>query len=302
MDTNINEQCEDQLNEVDLDNVLADNEMNLDEIAVVENNNDVINYPYESLKGKKKIGIIKKFIKRSFDFCSSLCLFIVLNVLLIFPILAVVTAVKMKGNPFFVQKRPGRNGKIFRLIKFRTMTNEKDSEGNLLPDDIRLTKFGKMLRDTSLDELPELINIICGKMSVVGPRPQLVRDMAFFSDDAMCRQSVRPGLTGLAQIKGRNNISWEEKFDFDLEYLDKMGLIFDLKVIFGTISKVLHSDDVATDGMETAEDYGDYLLRIGAATEDEYQDKQQLAKSLGIKANRKAYVKQIKVSLKSHKK
>ena len=274
MDTNINEHGEDQLD------ITEDNEINLEEIAVAENNLDVINYPYESLKGKKKIGIINKFIKRSFDFCSSLCLFTVLNMLLIFPILAVVTSVKMKGNPFFTQKRPGRNGKIFTLIKFRTMTNEKDSEGNLLPDDIRLTKFGKMLRDTSLDELPELINIIFGKMSVVGPRPQLVRDMTFFSDDAMRRQSVRPGLTGLAQIKGRNNISWEEKFDFDLEYIDMMGLIFDLTVIFGTISKVLHSDDVATDGMETAEDYGNYLLRVGVVTQEEYDEKQIEVKEL----------------------
>ena len=264
----------------------VENEIGLADECVQEdapdNNKNLsdVNYPYVNPIGKKNNGIIKRFIKRSFDFWSSLCLFIVLNVLLISPILTVITAVKMKGNPFFVQKRPGRNGKIFRLIKFRTMTNEKDSYGNLLPDDIRLTRFGKMLRDTSLDELPELINIICGKMSVVGPRPQLVRDMAFFSDDAMRRQSVRPGLTGLAQIKGRNNISWEEKFDYDLEYIDKMGLIFDLKVIFGTISKVLHSDDIATDGMETSEDYGDYLLRVGSVTQEEYDKMQIEAKEL----------------------
>ena len=284
--------------------IIDENEIGLvDECGqdVVSDNNNLSddNYPYVNPIGKKKIGIIKKFIKRSFDFCSSLCLFIVLNALLIFPILAVVTAVKMKGNPFFTQKRPGRNGKIFTLVKFRTMTNEKDSEGDFLPDDVRLTKFGKMLRETSLDELPELINIILGSMSVVGPRPQLVRDMTFFSDDAMRRQSVRPGLTGLAQIKGRNNISWEEKFDFDLQYIDKMGLIFDLKIIFGTISKVLHSDDVATEGMETSEDYGDHLLTSGVITAKDYEDGINRAKRLDDKVNRKLFVRQVRIALKA---
>lgn len=244
---------------------------------------ETLNYPYCSDKGKKKPGIIKKFIKRGFDLISSLALFLLLNAFLIFPIITAVTAIKMKGNPFFIQWRPGKNGKIYPLIKFRTMTNAKDDDGELLPDDERLTNYGKMLRKTSLDELPELLNIIVGHMSVVGPRPQLIRDMVFFSEDAMLRQSVRPGLTGLAQISGRNNMNWEEKFDYDLEYLDKMCFVFDLKIIFKTIGKVVKSDGVATDGMETAEDYSDYLLRMRCITEDEYINGRNYAKELLMK-------------------
>ncbi len=237
-------------------------------------------YPYKNEKGKRKTSLWTRFVKRTFDFCSSFCLFLFLNVTLIFPILMIIVAIKMKGNPFFVQKRPGKNGKIFSLVKFRTMTNEKDENGDLLPDEQRMTKFGKMLRNTSLDELPELLNIIAGDMSVVGPRPQLVRDMVFFSDDAMCRQSVRGGLTGLAQTSGRNNLLWEERFDYDLEYVDNYGFFYDLKLIFRTIKKVVKSEDVATEGMETSEDYGDYLLRIGAIDKTTYDEKQLEAKEL----------------------
>lgn len=237
-------------------------------------------YPYKNDAGKRKANIWTRFVKRTFDFCSSLSLFLFLNITLIFPILMILVAIKMKGNPFFVQKRPAKNGKIFSLIKFRTMTNERDENGELLPDDVRLTKFGKMLRDTSLDELPELLNIIAGQMSVVGPRPQLVRDMVFFSEDAMRRQSVRGGLTGLAQISGRNNMLWEERFNYDLEYIDNYGFFYDLKLIFKTIKKVVKSEDVATDGFETSEDYGDYLLRNGAIDQEFYLEKHLQAKEL----------------------
>lgn len=239
-----------------------------------------VNYPYCSRLKKRKLSLLARLIKRSFDITSSLLLFITLCVTLVFPLLTIVVAAKMKGNPFFVQKRPGRNGKIFSLIKFRTMTNERDENGDFLSDELRMTNFGRMLRDTSLDELPELINIIKGNMSVVGPRPQLVKDMVFFSEDAMHRQTVKPGLTGLAQISGRNNLSWEERIDYDLEYITKQGFFYDLKIIFLTVKRVLKSENIATDGMDTSEDYGDYLLRMGAVSEEEYCQKQLEAKKL----------------------
>src|SRR5690554_2470512 len=150
-----------------------------------------------------------KYIKRPLDFVLALCAFVILLPIMI--ILAIIGAIIMKGNPFYVQPRPGKNERIFRLIKFRTMTCEKDENGNLLPDEKRLTKYGKFLRSTSLDELPELINIIKGDMSIVGPRPQLVRDMVFMNSEQRARHTVRPGLTGLAQVNGRNNITWEQK-------------------------------------------------------------------------------------------
>lgn len=237
-----------------------------------------VNYPYKNEKGKKLPNIFKRFFKRAFDLVSSLSLFLLLNVTLIFPIIMIMVAIKMKGNPFFEQARPGLNGKIIKIYKFRSMTNERDAEGNLLPDDVRLTKFGKMLRNTSLDELPGLINIILGQVSVVGPRPHLVSDMMFYSEDAYRRQLVKPGLTGLAQISGRNNITWEEKFNYDLEYIDKMGFFYDLGLIFKTIGKVLKKEDIATEGMVTHEVYGDYLLRLGAIDKETYDDKNRQAK------------------------
>lgn len=237
-------------------------------------------YSYVSDKGTRRASVWTRFWKRAFDFVSALLLFIVLNALLVFPVLMIVTAIKMHGNPFFTQPRPGKNGKIFKMIKFRTMNNLKDADGNLLPDEVRLTRYGKKLRDTSLDELPELLNIIGGQMSVVGPRPQLVRDMVFFGKDAMRRQSVRPGLTGLAQVRGRNNLSWEEKFDYDLDYVDRYGFVLDMKILFGTVKKVFRAEDVATDGMETAEDYGAYLLRTGKIDQAFFDSQQVHAQEL----------------------
>ena len=153
------------------------------------------------------------------------------------------------------------------------MTDKKDENGNLLPDDKRLTKFGKFLRSTSLDELPELINILKGDMAIVGPRPQLVRDMIFMTDEQRKRHTVRQGLTGLAQVNGRNNITWEEKINYDLEYIEKITFFNDLKIIFKTIAKVFKKEDISTDGMETAEDLCDYLLRTNKITEEEYKEK-----------------------------
>lgn len=220
----------------------------------------------------------KKFIKRSMDFILSLIAIIVLS-----PILLIVSlCIKIKlGSPIiFKQKRPGLNEKIFTMYKFRTMTDKRDENGKLLPDSIRLTKFGKMLRSTSLDELPELLNILKGDMSIVGPRPQLVRDMVFMTPKQRKRHTVTPGLTGWAQVNGRNNITWEEKILFDIEYLENITFINDLKIIFLTAVKVLKKHDISTEGMHTAEDFGDYLLRIGKIDKKLYIDKLEKANNL----------------------
>lgn len=187
----------------------------------------------------------------------------------------------MGGNPFFTQLRPGKNEKIFKMVKFRTMSNKRDSEGQLLPDDQRLNYYGKILRSTSLDELPELWNIVKGDLSIVGPRPQLVRDMVFMDANQRRRHSVRQGLTGLAQINGRNNISWEEKLKWDLKYIDAgITLKRDIKIIIQTFVKVFKRSDIATDGMETAEDYGDYLLRTQKVDQETYDFRQKEAQKI----------------------
>lgn len=223
----------------------------------------------------------KKYIKRILDFTLSLAALVVLSPVLL--ILIVAGAFIMKGNPFFTQLRPGKDEKIFKLIKFRTMTNEKDKNGKFLPDEKRLVPYGKFLRSTSLDELPELINILKGEMSIIGPRPQLVRDMVFMTKEERARHSVRQGLTGLAQINGRNNMSWEMKFQYDLKYIENITFLNDLKILIGTVGKVFIRDGIAADGMETAEDLGDYLLRVKKVTQKEYEEKQQEALEL-IKA------------------
>lgn len=220
----------------------------------------------------------KHFFKRIFDMVSSGMALIVLSPILLYTGYLVKTRL---GSPvLFTQIRPGKDGKLFRMYKFRSMTDERDAEGNLLPDDVRLTEFGKKLRATSADELPELINIFKGDMSVVGPRPQLVRDMVFFTEEEMKRQSVYPGLTGLAQICGRNNITWKEKFAFDLQYIKDISFFEDMRIIFRTVFKVSAQEDIATDGMETAEDYGDWLLRTGQIEKEEYDKKQAEAKKM----------------------
>ena len=219
-----------------------------------------------------------KFVKRPLDFLLSLCAILVLSPILL--VLTLVGALVMKGNPFFVQKRPGKDEKIFSLIKFRTMTCQRDEKGELLPDDMRLTPYGKMLRSTSLDELPELFNILIGDMAVVGPRPQLVRDMVFMTPEQRKRHTVRPGLTGLAQINGRNAISWENKLKFDLKYIQKITFRKDMAIIFQTVMKVLRREDISEEGMETAEDFGDHLLGLGKVTREEYDLLQEEAKKL----------------------
>lgn len=210
----------------------------------------------------------RKYIKRLLDFILSLIAIIILSPVML--ITAILVKMKLGSPVLFTQERPGKNEKIFRMYKFRTMTDERDDEGNLLPDDIRLTKFGKLLRSTSLDELPELFNILKGDMSIVGPRPQLVRDMVFMSDEQRKRHSVRQGLTGLAQINGRNNITWEEKINYDLLYINDITFINDCKIIIQTILKVLKREDISTVGMNTAEDYGDYLLKNKKVRRERY--------------------------------
>ena len=216
--------------------------------------------------------------KRVIDFVLSACALLVLWPVLL--VLAVVGAVKMKGNPFFLQPRPGKDEKIFKLIKFRSMTCQKDAEGNLLPDAQRLTRYGEILRATSLDELPELLNILAGDMSIVGPRPQLVRDMVFMTQQQRLRHSVRPGLTGLAQCSGRNNMTWDQKFEYDLEYIKHITFWGDLKIILMTAVKVFKRDGITEEGMATAADLGDYLLDAGRVSQEEYDAKQAQAKEL----------------------
>lgn len=219
-----------------------------------------------------------KFFKRVIDFTLSLFALIVLSPVLL--VLTIVGAIKMKGNPFFTQLRPGKDEKIFKMIKFRSMTCETDENGNLLPDEVRLTKYGKILRSTSLDELPELINILKGDMSIVGPRPQLVRDMVFMTPEQRKRHSVRPGLTGLAQANGRNNMTWEKKFQYDLEYIQNITFWGDIKIILLTVVKVFKREGITEEGMATAADLGDYLLYRGEVDQETYEKKQVEAKSL----------------------
>ena len=213
----------------------------------------------------------KNYIKRFLDFTLSLLALILLSPVML--IIAILVRIKLGTLVIFKQQRPGKNEKIFTLYKFRTMTDKKDENGNLLPDSERLTKFGKLLRSTSLDELPELINILKGDMAIVGPRPQLIKDMLFMTTEQRKRHMVRQGLTGLAQINGRNNITWEEKLNYDLKYIDNITFIGDIKIILKTIIKVFNKEDIATDGMDTAEDLGDYLLRTNKITEKEYKQK-----------------------------
>jgi len=220
-----------------------------------------------------------RFLKRPIDFFCALAAICCLSPLLV--MLTVVGAFKMKGNPFFTQPRPGKDEKIFRLVKFRTMTNARDASGKLLPDDVRLTAYGKFLRSTSLDELPELFNILKGDMAVIGPRPQLVRDMVFMTPEQRKRHTVRQGLSGLAQINGRNAVTWEKKIEYDLEYIKKITFLGDVKIILTTLNKAfIKRSDITEEGSDTATDLGDYLLASGRITREEYDRGQEEAKRL----------------------
>ena len=226
----------------------------------------------------------QKYWKRPLDFCAAAGALIVLSPLLL--ILTLIGAIAMGGNPFFTQLRPGKKGldgqeRIFRLIKFRSMSNRKGPDGKLLPDAQRLNRYGKLLRASSLDELPELFNILKGDMSLVGPRPQLVRDMVFMTREQRRRHDVRPGLTGLAQVNGRNCIAWEDKFRYDLQYIDRgITLWGDIRILLQTVGKVLKHTDTVREGTVSDMDLGDWLLEKEAVTPEEYEEKQAEAKGL----------------------
>lgn len=216
-----------------------------------------------------------KYLKRVFDFILSFLALIVLSPVFLF--LIIFGTVKMKGNPFFVQKRPGKidkmtgQEKIFSLIKFRTMSNQRDKNGELLPDEKRLIGYGKFLRSTSLDELPELVNILKGDMAIVGPRPLLVKYLPRYSEEQRHRHDVRPGLTGNAQVHGRNGISWEEKFKLDIEYTKAVTFLGDFKIIIATIGKVFKREGISSEHSETMEEY------MGARTEKEQKNSETVA-------------------------
>ena len=195
----------------------------------------------------------RKYIKRLLDFILSLFAIIILSPVLL--IVALLVRIKLGAPVIFKQKRPGLNEKIFTLYKFRTMTDAKDEQGNLLPDEIRLTKFGKLLRSTSLDELPELFNILKGDMSIVGPRPLLVRYLSLYNEHQKHRHDVRPGFTGYAQCNGRNAISWEEKFDLDVYYTKNLTLFMDIKIIIKTIKVVLFREGISSETSVTMEEF-----------------------------------------------
>ena len=225
------------------------------------------------VSAKRKIGFYEKYIKRFFDIVCSLLAIIVFGWL--YAIIAVLVKMKLGSPVIFTQPRPGKDEKIFKMYKFRSMTDERDENGELLPDEARLTKYGKWLRSTSLDELPEAFNILNGTMSVIGPRPQLVKDLVFMTPEQRMRHTAKPGLSGLAQVNGRNDISWEDKLSWDLKYIENVTFIGDIKIIFATVGKAFIKHEGITEGdMATAEDFGDYLLSRGRIGKEEYDLKQ----------------------------
>lgn len=233
-------------------------------------------------------GIYARGGKRVLDCISSLIAITVLSP--VFVLLIIIGACAMHGNPFFIQPRPGKKDKItgqesiFYLVKFRTMSNQRDANGKLLPDAVRLNTYGRILRKTSLDELPQLFNVITGSYSLVGPRPMLVRDMVFMSENVRRRHNVYPGITGLAQVNGRNSISWEEKFKYDLQYVDGgITLLGDIKILLKTVLQVFKAKEVVREGTATDMDYGDWLLQEGKITVEEYNAKQEEALNLLVR-------------------
>lgn len=232
----------------------------------------------------RKMGFYERYVKRAIDVACASVAIVVFSPLY----LGVAALVRLKlGSPvLFTQDRPGlvdEDGKetVFKMYKFRTMTDERDETGELLPDDVRLTKFGAWLRNTSLDELPEAFNILNGTMSVIGPRPQLVRDMVFMSPEQRQRHTAKPGLSGLAQVNGRNAISWEDKIGWDLKYIKRISLVEDIKIILSTVKKAfIKQEGITQEDMATAEDYGDYLLRTEKVQKKEYDEKQKEAKMI----------------------
>jgi lipopolysaccharide/colanic/teichoic acid biosynthesis glycosyltransferase len=214
-----------------------------------------------------------KCFKRVIDFTLSLIALVILSPVLL--ILTIIGAIAMRGNPFFTQLRPGKiskktgEEKIFKLVKFRTMSNKRDKEGNLLPDEMRLNKYGRLLRSTSLDELPELWNILKGDMAIVGPRPLLVKYLPLYNKKQRRRHNVRPGLTGLAQVNGRNAISWEARFDLDVQYVERVTFVDDIKIIFQTVACVFGRKGIHSEGSETMEDFKGSPSEVSPISESE---------------------------------
>lgn len=215
--------------------------------------------------------IYQKYFKRVIDFILALIGIILLSPVML--IVAFLVRIKLGSPIIFKQERPGLNEEIFTLYKFRTMTDKCDNKGKLLPDAQRLTSFGRKLRSTSLDELPELFNILEGKLAIVGPRPQLVKDLVFMTSEERTRHKVRPGLTGLAQVCGRNSIDWEEKMKYDLSYVNSISFWKDFFIIIKTVGKVIEKEGINTEGQATSEDLGDYLYRLGRISKNEYDVK-----------------------------
>ena len=238
-----------------------------------------------NIRLERKCGFYELYIKRLIDVVCSVAAIVAFGWLYV--IVAVLVRVKLGSPVLFKQPRPGKidpktgREKIFYMYKFRSMSDERDENGNLLPDEVRLGKFGKVLRSTSLDELPEVFNIVRGEMTLVGPRPQLVRDLVFMTDEQRMRHTAKPGLSGLAQVNGRNDISWEEKLNWDLKYIEKVSFLGDMKIIFQTVMKAFIKQEGITNGdMATAYDYGDWLLKEGKVNKEEYLEKQEEAKKL----------------------
>ena len=233
----------------------------------------------------RKMGFYERYIKRGIDIiCSGLA---ILVFCWLYAIIALLVRIKLGSPVLFTQYRPGlidpNTGKerIFKMYKFRTMTDKKDAEGNLLPDEVRLTKFGAWLRSTSLDELPEAFCILNGTMTLIGPRPQLVRDMVFMSENQRMRHTAKPGLSGLAQVSGRNAISWDRKLQYDLEYIEHISFGRDLIILFKTVEKAfIKQEGITEEGSVTAADYGDYLLQTKQISKEEYEKKQNEAREL----------------------
>lgn len=258
----------------------------------------------------RKVGFYEKYVKRGIDVVCATGAIVVFSPLYLG--LSILVKTKLGSPVLFTQDRPGLVGPdgketVFKMYKFRSMTDERDESGNLLPDEVRLTKFGKWLRNTSLDELPEAFNILNGTMSVIGPRPQLVRDMAFMSKEQRRRHTAKPGLSGLAQVNGRNAISWEDKLNWDLKYINKISFIEDIKIILSTVKKAfIKQEGITQDDMATAEDFGDYLLRTEKVNVEEYKNKQEEAKeilnrSIDLTNKEKERIEKVKISAETKK-
>lgn len=232
----------------------------------------------------KRRGIYDKFFKRFFDFILSFLAIVILSPFFI--LTYILSIIFLGGNPIFKQYRPGKNGKIFALYKFRSMTSKKDKDGNLLPDKDRITWWGKILRKTSLDELPQLFNILKGDMSIVGPRPRMVEECVFLDETQQDRFKVRPGITGWAQVNGRNTITFDKVVQFDKEYVEKISFWFDIKILFKTVGYVFSRKGINKEGTVSNEFHGDYLLRTQQIDQDYYDEKIKLARHMIDEAKR----------------